>query len=305
MSASRSAFEAGLGIELDAFQTAAFDALDAGASVLVAAPTGSGKTVVAEYGVHRALADGRKTFYTTPLKALSNQKYTDFVAEYGARARRAAHRRPLDQRRCADRRDDDRGPPKHDLRERAALAGLRYVVLDEVHYLQNRYRGAVWEEVIIHLPLEVDLICLSATVSNAEEVADWIQTVRGDIATVIEEHRPVELTNLYAVGERGSGHVDLLPTFVPGPGPELRPNPEAAAARRRVPRARRTGPPADPVGRPPTVRGRRGARRQRHAAGNRLHLQSGRLRRRGSPMPRRRPPPHHCRGAPGSAHHRG
>ncbi len=109
-----------------------------------------------------------------------------------------------------------------------ALAGLRYVVLDEVHYLQNRYRGAVWEEVIIHLAPEVDLICLSATVSNAEEVADWIATVRGDTAAIIEERRPVELTNLYAVAERGSGTIELLPTFATDDGAGLRPNPEAA-----------------------------------------------------------------------------
>ena len=102
------------------------------------------------------------------------------------------------------------------------------MVLDEVHYLQNRYRGAVWEEVIIHLAPEVDLICLSATVSNAEEVADWIATVRGDTTAIIEERRPVELTNLYAVGERGSGAIELLPTFAADDGGGLRPNPEAA-----------------------------------------------------------------------------
>ena len=109
-----------------------------------------------------------------------------------------------------------------------ALDGLRYVVLDEVHYLQNRYRGPVWEEVIIHLPPEVDLVCLSATVSNAEEFAGWIGTVRGNTAAIIEEHRPVELENRYLVGERGSDDIHLLPTFVAPPGGELRPNPEAA-----------------------------------------------------------------------------
>ena len=112
--------------------------------------------------------------------------------------------------------------------ESEALDGLRYVVLDEVHYLQNRYRGAVWEEVIIHLPPTVDLVCLSATVSNAEEFADWIRTVRGETTAIIEERRPVELTNLYAVGERGVDRIHLLPTFMPGPGGELRPNAEAS-----------------------------------------------------------------------------
>ena len=84
------------------------------------------------------------------------------------------------------------------------LDGLRYVVLDEVHYLQDRYRGAVWEEVIIHLPPEVDLVCLSATVSNAEEFAEWIETVRGETTAVIEERRPVALHHRYLVGERGA-----------------------------------------------------------------------------------------------------
>src|SRR5437899_822849 len=104
-----------------------------------------------------------------------------------------------------------------------SLRGLRYVVLDEVHYLQDPYRGPMWEEVSIHSPSEVDLVCLSATVSNAEEFADWVETVRGDTAAVIEERRPVELHHLYMVGDRESDRPHLLPTFVDG-----RPNPEAA-----------------------------------------------------------------------------
>ena len=101
------------------------------------------------------------------------------------------------------------------------------MVLDEVHYLQDPYRGAVWEEVIIHLPPDVRLVCLSATVSNAEEFAAWVETVRGETAAVIEERRPVRLEHLYMVGERGSDQVHLLPTFVERDG-EARPNPEAA-----------------------------------------------------------------------------
>jgi ATP-dependent RNA helicase HelY len=104
-----------------------------------------------------------------------------------------------------------------------ALTGLRYVVLDEVHYLENAWRGPVWEEVIIHTPPDVDLVCLSATVSNAEEFADWIKTVRGAAEVVIEERRPVDLNHLYLLGDRDSDVLLLLPTFVDG-----RPNPEAA-----------------------------------------------------------------------------
>jgi len=236
----RSAFEAELGITPDPFQQRAFDALDDGASVLVAAPTGAGKTLVAEYALHRARATGGKVFYTTPLKALSNQKYGDFVRRYG---RDAVGLLTGDNAVNGDaaivvmttevlRNMIYAGAP--------ALDGLRYVVLDEVHYLQNRYRGAVWEEVIIHLAPEVDLVCLSATVSNAEEFADWIATVRGRTAAIIEEQRPVELTNLYAVADKGTGDIEILPTFVTDASGELRPNPEAsrldanaAAGRRR------------------------------------------------------------------------
>ena len=124
------------------------------------------------------------------------------------------------------------------------LEGLRYVVLDEVHYLQNPYRGAVWEEVIIHLAPEVDLVCLSATVSNAEEFADWIETVRGETQAIIEERRPVRLRHLYLVGDREAEEVHILPTFVEVEGAdgllELRPNPEASRLDSRS--SRRGGP---------------------------------------------------------------
>ncbi len=228
VTASRSAFEAELGIELDPFQIRAFDALDAGSSVLVAAPTGAGKTLVAEYAIHRALAEGGKVFYTTPLKALSNQKYGDFVRVHGSR------RVGLLTGDNAVNGDAPIVVMTTEVLRNMIYAGaptlgdLRYVVLDEVHYLQNRYRGAVWEEVIIHLAPEVDLVCLSATVSNAEEFADWIATVRGHTAAIIEERRPVELTNLYAVADRASGDITMMPTFVRAPGGELGPNPEAA-----------------------------------------------------------------------------
>ncbi|MDQ1431516.1 MAG: ATP-dependent helicase HelY, partial [Actinomycetota bacterium] len=225
----RATFEAERGFPLDKFQQVALDALDEGRSVLVAAPTGSGKTLVAEYAIARARAEGGKVFYTTPLKALSNQKYSDLVRMYGA-----------DQVGLLTGDNSVNGDAPivvmttEVLRNMiyagsSALDRLRYVVLDEVHYLQDRYRGPVWEEVIVHLPADVLLVCLSATVSNAEEVAAWIETVRGSTAAIIEETRPVSLENRYLVGERGSDLLHLLPTFVEtGDGHELRPNPDAA-----------------------------------------------------------------------------
>jgi len=224
----RATFEAERGFPLDRFQELALDALDAGESVLVAAPTGSGKTLVAEYAIERALAANGKVFYTTPLKALSNQKYGDLARVHGSRNVGLL---------TGDNSVNGDAPvvvmTTEVLRNMIyaaspALDGLRYVVLDEVHYLQDRYRGPVWEEVIVHLPPEVILVCLSATVSNAEEVAAWIETVRGSTAAIIEEHRPVSLEHRYLVGERNADQLHLLPTFVAAPDGELRPNPDAA-----------------------------------------------------------------------------
>jgi ATP-dependent RNA helicase HelY len=208
--------------ELDDFQRRAIAALADDRSVLVAAPTGSGKTVVAEHAVARALGEGGKAFYTTPIKALSNQKYADLARRHGGDKVGLL---------TGDNSINGDAPvvvmTTEVLRNMIyagspALRGLRYVVLDEVHYLQDAYRGPVWEEVIIHLPPEVRLVCLSATVSNAEEVAEWLATVRGPTALVLEEQRPVELHNLYLVGDRHSEQPHLLPTLVDG-----RPNPEA------------------------------------------------------------------------------
>jgi ATP-dependent RNA helicase HelY len=220
----KASFLAGYPFELDAFQLEAMDALDRGHNVVVAAPTGSGKTVVAEYAVARAIDEGGKAFYTTPLKALSNQKFADFTRRYGSAKVGLL---------TGDNSVNGDAPivvmTTEVLRNMiyagsSTLAGLRYVVLDEVHYLQDPYRGPVWEEVIIHLPPEVDLVCLSATVSNAEELADWVGTVRGSTTAVIEERRPVPLHNLFLVGERRSERLLLLPTFV-----DERPNPRGVA----------------------------------------------------------------------------
>ncbi len=244
---SRARFEAQLGFELDDYQRKALDALDAGGSVVVAAPTGSGKTVVAQYAVDRALEARGKAFYTTPLKALSNQKYAELVRRHGPESVGLL---------TGDNSINGDAPvvvmTTEVLRNMVyassrALNGLRYVVLDEVHYLQNAYRGPVWEEVIIHAPAGVNLVCLSATVSNAEELADWIRTVRGQTEAVIEERRPVVLHDLYLLGDRGSERLLLLPTLVDG-----RPNPEAAGLDAKT--LRRPWVKGRPRGRPFTPR---------------------------------------------------
>src|SRR5947208_16121762 len=196
------AFAAGYPFPLDDFQVRAIQALEGGESVLVAAPTGAGKTVVAEFAIQRALAHRRKAFYTTPLKALSNQKFGDFSRAYGERRVGLL---------TGDNSINSEAPvvvmTTEVLRnmlyeESSTLDGLETVVLDEVHYLQDPYRGAVWEEVLIHLPLSVAVVCLSATVSNAEEFGEWIGALRGPTRVVIEERRPVPLENLYMVGSQ-------------------------------------------------------------------------------------------------------
>ena len=196
------AFAAQFPFALDGFQLKAIEALDAGRSVLVAAPTGSGKTVVAEYAIERALDRGGKAFYTTPLKALSNQKFGDLVAKHGA------DRVGL---LTGDNAINSEAPVvvmttevlRNMLYERSGtLEGLVTVIMDEVHYLQDPYRGAVWEEVLIHLALSASVVCLSATISNAEEFGEWIQTLRGETTVVIEERRPVPLEHHYLVGKR-------------------------------------------------------------------------------------------------------
>ncbi|HVB06514.1 MAG TPA: DEAD/DEAH box helicase [Acidimicrobiales bacterium] len=226
---------------LDPFQQEALDHLDAGRSVLVAAPTGSGKTVVAEYAVARAIAEGGRAFYTTPLKALSNQKYGDLVRAYG---------REQVGLLTGDVSRNGEAPivvmTTEVLRNMiyassGSLKDLRYVVLDEVHYLEDRYRGSVWEEIILSAAPSVVLVCLSATVSNAEELAGWISTVRGSVGTVIEDHRPIDLRQLYLVGDRSAGHLHLFPTFVDGA-----PNREAAALDERAHRVGRVRPGRGP-----------------------------------------------------------
>ncbi|MFP1628762.1 DEAD/DEAH box helicase [Streptomyces sp. 5K101] len=206
-------FRALYDFDLDPFQIEACQALEAGKGVLVAAPTGSGKTIVGEFAVHLALAQGRKCFYTTPIKALSNQKYADLVRRYGAQKVGLL---------TGDNSVNSEAPvvvmTTEVLRNMLyagsqSLMGLGYVVMDEVHYLSDRFRGAVWEEVIIHLPESVTLVSLSATVSNAEEFGDWLDTVRGDTEVIVSEERPVPLwqhvmagRRMYDLFEEGTDH---------------------------------------------------------------------------------------------------
>jgi ATP-dependent RNA helicase HelY len=187
---------------LDEFQNQACEALTAGKSVLVAAPTGAGKTVVGEFAIHLALERGKKCFYTTPIKALSNQKYTELTERYGADKVGIL---------TGDNSINGEAPivvmTTEVLRnmlyaESSTLHDLSFVVMDEVHYLADRFRGAVWEEVIIHLPERISLVALSATVSNAEEFGAWLETVRGDTAIVVEEHRPVPLYQHVMAGQQ-------------------------------------------------------------------------------------------------------
>jgi ATP-dependent RNA helicase HelY len=196
------AFQALYDFEFDDFQKKACKALNDGHGVLVAAPTGSGKTVVGEFAAHLAVAGGAKCFYTTPIKALSNQKYADLVRRYGA------DRVGL---LTGDNSINGEAPvvvmTTEVLRNMlyggsSTLAGLSYVVLDEVHYLADRSRGAVWEEVIIHLPESVRVVALSATVSNAEEFGDWLAQVRGGTTVIVDEHRPVPLWQHMLAGGR-------------------------------------------------------------------------------------------------------
>ena len=242
-------FEAGYPFGLDAFQRQACTALEEGRGVLVAAPTGAGKTVVGEFAAHLALRAGRKCFYTTPIKALSNQKYNDLAERYGAdRVGLLTGDNAING--SADVVVMTTEVLRNMLYARSdALRGLSHVVMDEVHYLADRARGAVWEEVIIHLPEDVALVSLSATVSNAEEFADWLITVRGDTEVVVEEHRPVPLWQHVMVGTR------VYDLFVDDEQNEV--NPELVRLAREEshwsPRDRQGRPVRKPVARRPDV----------------------------------------------------
>jgi ATP-dependent RNA helicase HelY len=214
--------------EFDPFQVAACTALNGGDGVLVAAPTGSGKTVVGEFAVHLALGSGRKCFYTTPIKALSNQKYNDLLKRYDSDTVGLL---------TGDNAVNGNAPivvmTTEVLRNMlyagsATLKDLGYVVLDEVHYLADRSRGAVWEEVIIHLPESVRVVALSATVSNAEEFGDWLAQVRGGGEVIVDEHRPVPLWQHMMAGRR------LYDLFIDDSHRQVNPDLERLARREEI-----------------------------------------------------------------------
>ncbi|MBD1822536.1 RNA helicase [Cyanobacteria bacterium FACHB-DQ100] len=184
--------------ELDEFQLQAIAALEAGKSVVVCAPTGSGKTLIGEYAIHRALAAGRRVFYTTPLKALSNQKLRDFRDQFGAEnvglltgdvsINRDA---PILVMTTEIFRNMLYGTPIGEVG--TSLVGVEAVVLDECHYMNDRQRGTVWEESIIYCPSEVQLVALSATVANSDQLTDWIAQVHGATELIYSDFRPVPL----------------------------------------------------------------------------------------------------------------
>ncbi len=209
----------------DPFQREAAESIASGRSVVVTAPTGAGKTLVAEVAVHLAFESHRRAFYTTPIKALSNQKYTDLIAVHGP-----TRVGLLTGDNVINGDADVVVMTTEVLRnmiysDASRLDGVGIVVLDEVHYLQDRFRGAVWEEVIIHAPSHIQMVALSATIANAVEFSDWVAARRGPTDLVVATERPVPLSAQYMLKDRYAHEVTLLPTFLRRDG-RSRPNPQ-------------------------------------------------------------------------------
>jgi ATP-dependent RNA helicase HelY len=207
-------FYDGLPFQPDAYQRAALASVAEGRSVVVTAPTGAGKTLVADGAIAVSMSRGTRSFYTTPIKALSNQKYADLVALYG---------RDRVGLLTGDNVINGDAPivvmTTEVLRnmiydDAPALEGLGVVILDEVHYLADRARGSVWEEVIIHLDRSIPIVSLSATIANPEEFTDWIRSRRGDVDLIVESTRPVPLTSMYMWKDRNrEGAAGMQPVF--------------------------------------------------------------------------------------------
>ena len=219
----------------DEFQIQACHAVEDGKGVLVAAPTGAGKTVVGEFAAFSALSRGKKCFYTTPIKALSNQKYFEFVERFGE-DRVGLLTGDTNVNSDADVLVMTTEVLRNMLYANSStLTNLGSVVMDEVHYLADKFRGAVWEEVLIHLMESVQVISLSATVSNAEEFGEWLGEVRGSTEVIVSEIRPIPLYQHVLIGNR---LIDLFSE--PGRvNPEILGLEREALRRQKAPRGRR------------------------------------------------------------------
>lgn len=214
--------------KLDDFQLEAVEHINNGKSVVVCAPTGAGKTVIAEHAIHKAISENKRIFYTTPLKALSNQKFHDFSKKYGedktglltgdTSINRSAQ---IVVMTTEVFRNMLYGTTLGKIEEN--LKDVRYVVLDEVHYMNDEQRGTVWEESIIYCPTNIQIVALSATIANVEELTGWINSVHSDTALVYTDFRPVPLRHFYFSPSRP---MDLLPLFSPGGGLNAKITPE-------------------------------------------------------------------------------
>ncbi|MCE3234485.1 MAG: hypothetical protein K0Q50_665, partial [Vampirovibrio sp.] len=193
-------FQSQLSFTLDDFQQEAIRSISEGHSVVVCAPTGSGKTIIAEYAAMRALAEGKKLFYTTPLKALSNQKFFDLKNRFGE-ANVGLLTGDISVNRDARiivMTTEIFRNMLYGIQEDVGLLGyLGYVVLDECHYMNDAERGTVWEESIIYCPDNIQLVALSATVANAAELTDWINEIHHDTRLIWSDFRPVPLRFSY------------------------------------------------------------------------------------------------------------
>lgn len=228
----------GFGFELDDFQKEAAIHIDKGKSVVICAPTGAGKTVIAEHAIIRAIEQNKRVFYTTPLKALSNQKFNDFSAKYGE-DRTGLLTGDISINRDAQIvvmttevfRNMLYGTTLGKVEEN--LKNVQYIILDEVHYMNDEQRGTVWEESIIYCPNNIQIVALSATIANAVDLTDWINTVHGRTELVDSDFRPVPLRHFYFAPSLNN---KIVPLFNGGGGKFLN---KSIKPERRMPRFQR------------------------------------------------------------------